>query len=352
MALPDTIARHFDRQAAACDGLGSPFNAMVCRLLGHRLNPGESAFATRLADWPGDTHADGLSVRAIGGLNALARSGRCPPLTAAYPPNVVDEATLWSAIVAAVAQEDAFLTAYLDGPPQTNEVGRSAVLLGGFLAIAAATGGIPLDILEVGASAGLNLSFDRYRYDLGVGQWGPADSTVHIATPWEGTPPDLAAPLTVASRAGCDLKPIDPASPADRDRLMSYIWPDQRVRVARTEAALAAAAASGIRAEKADAGTWLVEKLAAPAIPGHVRVIFHTIVWQYIPAAVTRILEDAIRAAGTRATREAPVAWLAMEDDATPGSAGVRLTLWPTGETRLLGRADFHGRWVRWGDAA
>ncbi len=346
MTLPVTIQEHFRGQVRACEELGSPFTALLCRLIADRLEP-DGPFARRIATWPGDARADGLSLRAVGGLHAVARSGRCAALSAIYPPHKADADAVWSGVSAAIAQEDAFLSAYLDGPPQTNEVARSNVVLGGCLHIAAVTG-LPLELLEIGSSAGLNLGFDRYRYEFGAGQWGPDDRPVRIATRWEGAGPDLATPLAVVARAGCDLRPIDPAAPADRERLLSYIWPDQSERLARAEAALALAAKSGTRVERADAGDWLANRLAAPASPHRARVVFHTIVWPYLPDPTKTKLKTAIREAGARATADAPLAWLAMEPDEVDGSAAIHVTIWPTGKTLMMGRTDFHGRWTRW----
>jgi hypothetical protein len=78
------------------------------------------------------------------------------------------------------------------------------------------------------------------------------------------------------------------------------------------------------------------------------RVILHTIVWPYLDAATRTRIKAAISAAGRGASPEAPLAWLSVEPDATAGSANIRLTLWPGAATVSLGRADFHGRWVRW----
>ena len=55
-------------------------------------------------------------------------------------------------------------------------------------------------------------------------------------------------------------------------------------------------------------------------------------------------------AAGRAATQAAPLAWVAFERDATPGSAALSLRLWPGGAPRLLARCDFHGAWARWED--
>jgi hypothetical protein len=346
MPLPTHIAESFHWQADACVMLGSPFTALVCRLLADRLQA-ESSFARRIGEWQGSPKDDALPLRAVGGLHALARSGRCPALTALYPPHAADPEAVWAGVAAAIDQEDGFLTAYLDGPPQTNEVSRSNAILGGCLFVAAMTGQ-PLELLEIGSSAGLNLAFDGYRYDLGLGGWGQADAPVRIVSSWAGDPPSLETPLTIAGRAGCDVKPIDPRSVSDRDRLLSYIWPDQFERLARIEAALSLAARSQIRVERAGAAEWLEKRFALDAPTGRTRVVFHSAVWSYLDADTKDRLKSAIRSAGSRASADAPVAWLSVEPDGIDGSAAIRATIWPDGTTRRLGRSDHHGRWASW----
>ncbi|CAN5186869.1 DUF2332 domain-containing protein [soil metagenome] len=347
MPLPAAIVDHFHDQAKASEELGSQFTALLCRQIADRLDPAQSRFGQRIAAWPSTLRDDALSLRAAGGLHALARSGRVPALTAAYPPNPTDPAALWAAVVAAIAAEDAFLFSYLDSPPQTNEVARSSVILGGCLHIARETG-LPLEVYEIGSSTGLNLAFDRYRYDLGAGAWGAAASPVTIASRWEGDLPPVERTLTIAARAGCDVRPLDPGSPTDRARLISYIWPDQALRLARTHAALTLAAQCPWRVVRADAAEWVREGLQRTPASGVTRVIFHTVVWPYLPLATRDSITHSIHAAGAAATASTPLAWLSMEPDEDKGSAAVRLTIWPSGKTRHLGRADFHGRWVKW----
>ncbi|EDP64627.1 hypothetical protein BAL199_27756 [alpha proteobacterium BAL199] len=345
MPLPDPIVDAFRQQADACRDLGSPFNAMVCDLLSDRLEPG-SAFGQRIANWPGQPVADALALRACGSLHGLIRSGRCPALMAAYPPTPGTPDAVWTAIRTAIAEQDGFLTRYLDSPPQTNEVARSSMILGGCLTIAE-TFRLPLEIYEIGSSAGLNLGFDHYHYDLGGRSWGSPTSKVRIVTKWEGPVP-LDVPLTVVRREGCDRNPLDPGSSADRDRLLSYIWPDQSNRLARIDAALQVAASANQNVDRADAADWVEQRLARPCTPGRARVLMHTIVWQYLPADTQRRIEAAVYQAGEVASGDAPLAWLRVEPDGVPGSAGIRLSLWPSGKSLLLGRADYHGRWSRW----
>src|SRR3546814_4819179 len=131
---------------------------------------------------------DALARRACGGLHALARCGSCGPLSAVYPPAPAAANHVRPAIAAAIRSHDRFLAHYLDSPPQTNEVARSGMILGGCLWIAAATG-LPLDIHEIGSSAGLNLRFDPYRYTFGGRDWGDAPSPARIAAEWTGPTP-------------------------------------------------------------------------------------------------------------------------------------------------------------------
>jgi hypothetical protein len=89
-------------------------------------------------------------------------------------------------------------------------------------------------------------------------------------------------------------------------------------------------------------------RFALPLREGRVHVLAHTIVWQYLPQSERDAITMAMGAAGVRATDRAPVAWVSMEADELPDGAALHLTSWPGGERALIGRADFHGRWVRW----
>ena len=285
---------------------------------------------------------DGLALRLCGGLHFLVRSGEVPALAGLYPPHPLpDEADLWAALAPVLARED--LPPWLDRAPQTNEVGRSAVLMSGLLAIAARFP-LPMRLFELGASAGLNLLLDRYGYDLGGLRAGDAGSAVQLRPDWTGPAPP-AAGVTVIGRRGTDLNPA--RLPAEGERLLAYVWPDQPERLARLEAALGIAAGDPPLVDKAGAADWLEAHLAPEGEPGMTRVVMHSIAFQYFDPDSQRRVSARIEAAGTRASATAPMAWLRYEQDAEAGRPALRLRTWPGGE-QLLAWAHPHGRHIHW----
>jgi len=328
-------------QGQACSDLGSPFMARLMALLAARLMP-DRPLTRRLFAWPGALGPADQSVplRLAGALHALVLQGHAG-LAAVYPPHAVSDQDLWTAIDAALTDEAVALGAFLDSPPQTNEVRRAAVLIaaGHWLA---ARYPRPFVFSELGASAGLNLSWDRFALEIGPRRLGPAQPALTLTPDWRGAAPP-AATVTVAERAGVDLAPLAVARPADRLRLLAYLWPDQPQRRALTEAAIAAAPPCP---DRADAIDWLERRLAPR--PGRLHLIWSTVAWQYFPAAGQVRGRALIEAAGARATDAAPLAWLSYEADGSAPGAGVTLRLWPGNRQITLGRADFHGRWVDW----
>lgn len=340
------VRQAFLDQARYCDALGSPFTARICRLHAERLEPGNRV-ADRILNWAGNpaASADSVPLRIAGALHALVLEGTDRLLSLAYPPNQADDEALWTAITLAFEACPDFMLERLKSAPQTNEVRRSGALLPGFLTLGRMFGK-PLVLSEVGASAGLNLQWDRYRYRLGETSWGNADSPVLIAPEWRGSPAPTAG-LAVNARSGCDLSPIDASDPAQRLRMLSYIWADQADRMGRTRAALDLAARHELHIDKADAIDWLKVRLAEP-FAGSMHVIFNTIAWQYLPKASQEEGERLIAEAGAKATAETPLARLQLEADGRPDGASLTLQIWPTGERQEIGRADFHGRWLDW----
>jgi hypothetical protein len=341
----------FAVQEKACAALGSPFTARLMRIIGARLKP-DNEVGRAILSWPGDPSpaADSVPLRLAGALHALVLSDADHPLHSVYPPDqsLLSDDAVWSGVETTLEGDAAVLLKWLQQAPQTNEVRRSSGIFAGLNAIAAATGATRISLLELGASAGLNLACDRFAYRLSNEHTlGTADSPLTLAPLWKGAALETA-PFEIVGRAGCDVNPLDIRAAADVLRLRAYTWADQYDRLERLDTAIALARDTlpeGALA-KADAGEWLQTKLAR-RVPGAATVIYHTIAWQYFPAATVARCQAAIAKAAVSATPEAPLAWLAIENDGGNG-ASIRLRIWPGGVNRQLGRMDFHGRWVEW----
>jgi len=346
------LLQAFGFHRAACEYLGSPFSARVLAILAEEVAAG-GPFADLMCPWVGPDAAaalnDAAPLRMLGGLHYLTLSGADPGLAALYPARSsgADKAALKAELRRAAVDHRAALERFIPSAPQTNEVRRSICLVGGFLTVAARTG-LPLRCLEIGSSAGLNQNWSRYRYRFGeAGAWGDAASAVAIGTAWAGPPPPLGEAV-VAQTRGCDLRPIDLSDPDQALRLEAYVWADQTDRLERLRAAVAVARDHPSAIDRAEAADW-VEAHAMPA-PGFATVLFHSVVWQYLPGATQTRIQAAIERAGQAATPEAPVAWLRMEPDpdSITGPMQIRLTTWPPGEEILLARAHPHGAEVAW----
>ncbi len=343
-------ARDFRWQAQWCERLGSP---LYRELLEHAAGEIEHGGPTAaLLDHPATAavERDGAlpgarALRLMGAIHRLVLAGEAPALARHYPSAGGEPGDgVRASFSDLIEQRREDLVLLMQRPVQTNEPGRSAGLLGGFLEVARATG-LPLRLLEVGASAGLNLRWDRYCYSAPAGSWGDPASPVRFDPAFsEGAPPLHVRPV-IAERRGCDPDPLDPGARGDRLTLMSYVWPDQRTRIAQLRAALEMAAAVRVPIDRAAAVDWLDDLLASPR-PGLATVVFHSVVLPYLGEAGVAALAHTIEAAGARATRDAPLAWLSLE--AGTEQADVRLTIWPGGESRVLAHATFHGPPVRW----
>jgi hypothetical protein len=342
-----SLEEAWSRQTGWCNDNGSPFTARVLEAAwADRVRGGALAELLPLADgWLGDAGADAVPLRIAGALHSLALSGRDARLAALYPPRQ-EQGDVERAVADAMANHRDVITEYLAVAPQTNEIGRSAVLLPGFAVIAQATG-LPLATFEIGASAGLNQLWHHYRYALGATAWGEESSEVLIRADWQGAAPALPERIEVASHAACDVSPIDLQSEGAALRLMSYVWPDQHDRLERLRAAIALAQRLQIRVETADALTWAQDALATQR-PGCATVLYHSVMWQYMPEPTRNGLRGLIEATGSHATRQAPLAWLTFEPPDSDARMLLTLRLWPGGERRVLAEAHPHGQWVRW----
>lgn len=266
----------------------------------------------------------------------------------ARPP---DEGAPGALALAYLVENEEVVSAFLSRHRlQTNEIARCLCLLPGFLT--AGTYGLPLRLLELGCSAGLNLRFDRYRYRfLGGPNWGPAGGP-GLEAAAEGEVPTVLTPpsLDIAERRGVDLHPIDPTGEEGSRLLTAFVWPDEHDRVRRLREALSVAAATPVALEEGDVGTWSSAHVA-PA-DGQVTVVFHSLVAYLLDDATKSRLGEAVDAALRAATADAPVVYARFEPP--PGiDAPPELTVSvgdgsgpPQQRTLLTG--DWHGRWVRW----
>jgi len=345
-AGPQSVIDVVAFQAAACTESSSPLYGRVLDAVVDDLREG-GATARLLDGRSEDPFGSALALRFLGAVHRVVLEGRAPGLAAHYPSVGGREGPdLAATFLATVEEHESELSRLIEDGVQTNEVGRSAVLVGGYATVTHGTS-LPLRILEIGASAGLNLRWDHFAYDTGRVVCGDPDSPVRFAGVWQGDPPDLPPRFEVAERRGCDRNPLDATTPEGHLTLMSYVWPDQVERFRRLEAAIEVARRVPATVDRADADAWVADRLTLP-LPGIATVVAHSIVLQYLAQDARVRLKDAIHAAGGRASGAAPLAWLRMEPAGE--RAELRLTTWPRGEERVLATAGYHGSPIWWGD--
>ncbi len=343
----DAILTAFANQAAYCQAADAPITARVCEALLELLRRGEDGTVLdAVRRWPGAPLADALPLRIAGGLHALHLGGIEPALAPIYTgAEGVDDTAV---IGAALHQHEAALLPWLDGPPQTNEAGRSSNFIGAMLWLVAR--GLPprFECLEIGSSAGINLMLARYRYDLGGVTVGPEPGAMRFSPEWQGnSPPDLA--IEIVSTKGCDVSPVDLADPAQALRLKAYIWPEHTVRFERMAAAIAEAERSPPDLVQMNAADFVEAELAKPQVSGTTRVLMHSIVWQYVSKDQQARVTAAMEQAGARATAERPLAWIALEANRTVHLHELVVRYWPDGsQPQMLARAHPHGAIIDW----
>ncbi len=344
----ETILEHLREMVRICNELGSPFTAQLFEKMVKDFDAGGPT-AALIDEWPTNPRADFLALRLAGALHAAALTERDSALTMAYPPRNtfwrMEE--LWPIARTFLQRESAWVAQFLKSPPQTNETGRSIALLAGFLYFADQWDG-PVDMLEIGASAGLNLIWDKFSYQTQTWSWGSPGSVL-IEADWQGPIPPTDALPRIRRKAACDLNPLDIRIPEERLRLRSYIWPDQPDRLARFDGAVALALESGLEVERANAADWLLKKLSARALDA-ATIVYHSVFLQYPPEEVRQDIVRTIYDAGAAATSKAPLAWVRVEPEALVDGVAdskrftIDLTVWPGGVRRIVGHTDGHGR--------
>ena len=178
------------QQGHACRVLGSPLYGDLLEAAAADLRDGGPTAAV-LDGHLTDRGPSALALRMMGGAHALVLSGQAPDLAAFYPsaggtadPGPGGRAA-WAALRALLASRAAGIRAWLDGPPQTNEIGRGAALIGGLCHLVAAAPR-PVRLFEIGSSAGLNLRADRFHIPGDAGCYGDPGALVVLPGAWQG----------------------------------------------------------------------------------------------------------------------------------------------------------------------
>jgi hypothetical protein len=207
----------------------------------------------------------------------------------------------------------------------------------------------PVHLVEVGASAGMLLLVDRYRYAIGTHTFGSPDAAVTLDAEWrsEVPPPDLDDIPPIASRIGVDLNPVDVSSAEERRWLRALVWPEHRTAAALLDAALTELAADPPPLVAGDAID-VCPKLAGELPPGEPRVVFHAATRMHVPAERRTAFDDAIDSIG----EEGPLYHVWLEPPYAPhhrypADAGVLAMHGPDGDALLsLVRVDGHLQWL------
>jgi len=173
---------------------------------------------------------------------------------------------------------------------QTNEPARCATLLPALASLPQ-----PLALLEVGASAGLTLLADRFRYDYA----GHRITGTDPAAPVLACQPRGSVPLpeqvpVVAWRAGLDINPLDVTNDDDVRWLQCLLWPGEGRRAECLAAAIAVARRDPPPVHRGDLISGL-PALAAQAPAAATLVIYHSAVLAYVDPPRRRQFADTVR---------------------------------------------------------
>jgi hypothetical protein len=250
----------------------------------------------------------------------------------------------WAELDAALAHPE--LPPLVARPIQTNEVRRSWLLLPCFLEVARLTGEKLFDVIELGASAGFNLLWDRYRYGYRAGAWGPTDAPLELDGEERAPVPSelLSLAPRVRRRVGIDLDPVDASSPEGALRLRSFLWPGQG-RLERLERAIDAVQQERPRLVRGDMVDVLPQLLSESSDDAFL-LVFETAVLGYLSDETWGAVRDQLAAFGRN--RPLALVWTDRPAEGVHTHWGLWLQLWPGGEQRLLALADFHGAWLEW----
>lgn len=312
--------------------------------------------------------AAALPLRLLGAVHALVLTGAAPELAGYYPSastngrrgaddtvwhtddNTVrhtDDNMVWHAFRQVVRDRPEEIRDRLATPPQTNEVGRAVPLITGLLAAVDAMP-LPIRLVELGSSAGLNLRADHFRWYADGFEWGPPDSPVAIGAAWRGPVPAWLRDAArrhprpaVIERRGCDPDPLDPLSPDGALALRSYVWPDQPERAARLDGALRLAAQIPAEISTKGAAEFLAD---LEPEPGTLTIVWHSVMRQYVPAGEWALVTGELERLAAASRPDAGFAHICFEPERGEPGEGFPLTVRiGSAPPVLLARAAPHG---------
>jgi hypothetical protein len=343
----DMLVEQLRKNSREAASWKSPMYSFFCERMAEDVEAGGPTWGM-LEPYADEPAEDYFPFRALAGVHHMVLSDELPELKRHYPSEGGDgdAEAAWPLVREAFKGLSPEILDSLRHPLQTNETARCGALVGGFLAVAAATG-LPLRIRELGGSAGLNMHFDRYRYEQGGKAFGPEDSPVRFVDHWLGGVPPFETPMEVASRRGCDIDPIDPTTEHGRTSLLAFIFPDQLPRYELLSEAIEVAREFPLEVDRESIDTWAARELADPP-SGQATVVFHSLVWIYLTEEVRSATSATLEQAADRATAARPFSWLRYELAPDLMRCELRLTSWPGGEERLLGTGDVHLAPVTW----
>jgi hypothetical protein len=265
----------------------------------------EAGGPTRIACQGYETASPGamIQLRLLAGVFRLVLTGEAPELVRFYPclGGTEPASRAWPVMRDVIATHVDEIRAALAVAPQTNEVGRSTALLAGLFDLVAASGIHRIRLLELGASAGLNLLLDQFAYRGDSWEYGPRDSKVQLTNAIVG--PVRVMPFEIVSRSGCDLNPVDATTADGRLLLTSFVWPFDLDRHRRLEAAFAIAASHPVRVDKSSASEWLPKALTV-AEPQTLTVVWHSMTQMYWSADELGAVETILASSGPSSASE------------------------------------------------
>jgi hypothetical protein len=255
---------------------------------------------------------------------------------------VLAQQASWDDVGAALDRHAEFLSRWaLEQDVQTNEVQRAWGLLPAFLSVADSR---PLDVLELGPSAGLNLLWDRYRYRYSTGVWG--DGPLELSGDDRLPPPAelLSRKVSVERRRGIDLNPVDVTTDHGARLLQAFVWADQAARLERLRRAIDVVRHDPPELMRGD----YVESLPALLRDRHAGaqlVVFQTASTMYLDAGGAERLRDAL----LDASRAEPLVFISTGRAPDDSGFALEVERYPDGRVERLGVFDFHGEWLEWG---